>query len=104
MREWVKPGQKVTLIVDQPWTPRQGDTTPIFGVVYTIRSVFDSYGGIGIRFMEIINQPRIHIDGYAEVAFLADSFRPVTERKTDISVFQEILLNVGAGKVLEVVE
>jgi len=42
-----------------------------------------------LRFNELVNDP--HIDNGIEPSFYARLFRPVVERKTDISVFTRML-------------
>lgn len=56
--------------------------------VYTIASIKEFWGGLGVRLIEITlpdYAPR-HVN-----AWKAERFRPVVERKTDISVFTQLL-------------
>lgn len=64
------------------------EIVPPVGGVYTIRE-FGSFGGI--RLVEIINTPMRYIEGMVECTFDVESFRPVVERKTDISIFRAML-------------
>ena len=60
----------------------------LFGVVYTVRGVFDDpIDGLGILLEEIINP--MHERG--EYGYRPHRFRPIVERKTDISCFKHML-------------
>lgn len=81
-------GQKVVCIMPE-WPGSQDvPNRPAFKEVYTIRA-FVPDGGLLL--CEIHNPPMDHIEGYCEPAWWPGRFRPVVERKTDISVFTEIL-------------
>ena len=81
-------GQKVTQVCEWPAPPWPGEAAPTFGVVYTVREVADFGGfGCGLLLCEIVNLPR----ACGEVAFRTEYFRPVIERKTDISIFTAML-------------
>jgi hypothetical protein len=93
-------GQKVTM--KEPW--RRGPTRYCevftqFGAVYTIREILEVAGGAGLRFDEIRNEPRkyLEIPEPIELPFPAYNFRPVVERKTDISVFTALLTEEKIG-------
>ncbi len=60
---------------------------PEKGVVYTVSNIYVSGGD---QVLELLEFPS-PFDGYWDAGFLADAFRPVVDRKTDISVFTEIL-------------
>jgi hypothetical protein len=81
-------GQKVVCIKG----PRRHRdlTQPKIGEVYTIRLIYPSSftGEPGFLLEEIVNG--LHPNG-REYGFYADRFRPVIERKTDISFAHEIL-------------
>ncbi|MDR6818470.1 hypothetical protein J2X76_003647 [Neorhizobium sp. 2083] len=89
-------GQKVVLV--ESFGPRalrrgadEGVVLPVKGQIYTVRE-FDpdvSNGVVCIRLNEIVNGPDPE-DGM-EASFVASMFRPVVERKTDISVFTALL-------------
>ena len=65
---------------------------PVKGNIYTIRDILDvSYYGPCCRLQEIVNQPRQYNEGFHEAGYGVYGFRPVVERKTDISVFQSLL-------------
>jgi hypothetical protein len=72
-----------------------GDTIlPERGSVYTVRWIGPSAigsSGTFIRLHEIHNRLVNFSDGPMEAYFEASFFRPIVERKTDISIFREIL-------------
>lgn len=88
-------GQKVTRKIAAPWVNvstgaiAQGFSFPEPKRVYTIRAIkdFGPSHGCGLTFVEIRNQP---IEG-EEPHFQGTCFRPVVERKTDISIFTAML-------------
>ena len=86
-------GQKVVCISG----PARRDmvTDPVVGDVYTVRGINkDQRGDIGIHLAEIVNRPRriISLGGeIREPGFFAYHFRPVVQRKTDISIFKAML-------------
>jgi hypothetical protein len=90
-------GQKVLCINDQ-WNEyhaniarRLGVTLPVLGGIYTIRAIEIRPQRGDLYFVEIVN-PIIEYDiGRAEQGFHVARFRPVVERKTDISVFRAML-------------
>jgi hypothetical protein len=63
---------------------------PKVGEIYTIRLIYPSSltGEPGFLLEEIVNG--LHPNG-REYGFYADRFRPVVERKTDISIFKAML-------------
>lgn len=91
-RDW-HVGMKVVCIADsyRPWSaPAAGEVPnlPRKGQVYTIRS-FHKSGNLWL--VEIRNKRRVWRTGRHEYAFHPSRFRPVQPRKTDISLFHEIL-------------
>lgn len=54
------------------------------GAVYTISKVIDWFGHVGLHLVEAKPLP-----GYS--GFAAERFRPIVERKTDISIFKAML-------------
>lgn len=65
---------------------------PVKGMVYTIRAFDDQTsvgGGLGLWICEVVNPP--HWTNGIEPSFWVDLFEPVVERKTDISIFTDIL-------------
>ena len=85
--------QKVVCVDDSP----QGDQVSLLvkGNIYTIHSVFDHFltGKLGVLLVELKCHPLFS-------GWDAERFRPVVERKTDISIFQQ-LLNPANHKHLE---
>lgn len=77
-------GRRVVCINDN-WMDRLGETFPERGCVYTIRSAAPGVGGIFLRFFEIVNAPQVYIQGADECDFAACCFRPVVDRRVDIS-------------------
>lgn len=74
---------------------------PIKGNTYIIRDIVNIkiFNRIGLIFEEIHNPVVNWADvGTMESPFCSTRFRPVIKRKTDISIFNEILNNVGKGK------
>jgi hypothetical protein len=66
---------------------------PAKGRIYTVRDLTTEGSGPGIRLYELVNPSILH-SNYpqpVEPAFHPDRFRPVIERKTDITVFTEML-------------
>jgi hypothetical protein len=92
-------GQKVVCVngADSPF----GETTPVVGDVYTIRSVTQHSRGPGYRLHEIVNVPRTYLPGHMECTFAHACFRPVIEKKTDISVFTQILDKVNKRETVK---
>ena len=84
-------GQKVCCIRTK-WfePPMKGEVFPVLGGVYTIREIVRcaDEGPAGLKFYELTN-PRFY-DG-TDCDFRADNFRPIVERKTDISIFTQML-------------
>lgn len=84
-------GQKVVCIRDD-WRTVLGEVRPVKGCVYTIRSLsVDERGDLFLRLHEIINQPHRYAERSGECEFWSIAFRPVVERKTDISAFERML-------------
>ena len=91
-------GQKV-ICVNQRWATID-KRRPEKGCIYTIREIYTNGKDVGFRFFEITNPPRQHADGFAESAWHSRFFRPVIERKTDISIFQRMLVPAGKRKLV----
>jgi hypothetical protein len=93
------PGQKIVCINDSwtsshwvsatPHRPKRGDT---------VRRMLPAGEGLpeAVWLLEIVNAPKHFFEGYHEPAFCARRFRPITERKTDISVFKKLLEPKGS--------
>lgn len=98
-------GQRVVCIKQGPWVPLKYDErAPAYGGVYTIRFIgsYPEYGGIlGLKFEEIVNPSLRYQMGFIECEFDAAHFRPVIKRKTDISVFQRMLVPAGKRELVD---
>ncbi|WP_421439968.1 hypothetical protein [Agrobacterium tumefaciens] len=77
---------------------RAGVIFPKPGEVYTIRDIFtaariDGEVVVCVRLVEVINNPQMRFNtGFVgEIGFNASCFRPLIERKTDISIFKAML-------------
>ncbi len=71
---------------------------PVQGEIYVVRKVFmerfmhDPEDRPALLLVEIVNQPRSWAShGFHEAGFQADKFRPLVERRTDISIFRKML-------------
>lgn len=94
-------GMKVVCVDDSDrdesvpgWTLRGGMDGLRKGAIYTIRSVFISpaWRSPVVRLEEIQRLPLSHYNGVAfESGYDPDRFRPVVTRKTDISIFTDML-------------
>lgn len=88
-------GQKVVCIARPTERALGGEIYPDVGEVYTVRDIRSSIrwgGDFVIRLNEIRNPERRYKNGeFTECWFRSTRFRPVAERKTDITVFTEIL-------------
>jgi len=85
-------GQKVVCIRGPFGCYVEGKKQPNMGELYTIRAIYTDVlrpqYGVGLHLEEIENPTSL--DG-KEPGFYSSRFRPVVERKTDITVFTEIL-------------
>jgi hypothetical protein len=98
-------GQKVTLISKPPQAYGYGtEILAQFGVVYTIRSIFEGDFGAVLRFHEIRNARREYFYfGRAvemEPGFTATWFRPVVEPKIELPECLTALLDTSKHKPL----
>ncbi len=69
------------------------------GGTYTIRDVDARAGILAVRLQEHYCEPFMTSVGMWETAFPAYCFRPITERKTDISIFTAMLKPAPKTKV-----
>ena len=71
---------------------------PIKGSIYTVRGFVSPDVGNertpGMLLEEVVNAPWEYNEGVFEPSFHPYHFRPVVQRKTDISVFKRMLDNV----------
>lgn len=81
-------GQKVVCINGTP-DADEPPPHPIKGAIYTVSEVFAGEGEPMLQFVEI----RFDGDAYGDwqPGFRAACFRPIVERKTDISIFTDML-------------
>lgn len=67
-------------------------TYPELGRIYTVREIFlHETGAVAMRLVEIVNPVVQYKNGEKELCFDAANFRPIVERKTDISIFKAML-------------
>jgi hypothetical protein len=97
-------GQKVVCLKEGPWVATYGGpcpagSFPVNGEVVTIREIVRHDGRGFLRFHEHRNP--VHWGG-PETAFAAERFRPIIERKTDISCFVRILDKVNSKQPAKV--
>jgi hypothetical protein len=90
-------GQKVVCIEGRPIGGSGFEIWPVEGAVYTVRELCISpwSAGVLMRLEEIHNAPIVYgrngIVSRWECAFMVSRFRPIIERKTDISIFKAML-------------
>lgn len=78
------PRGNLRLMWDKFWHPYK---SPVKGEIYTICGIFtDETGNLHLELIELPNRDDYWLDG-----FYACGFRPLIERKTDISVFTKML-------------
>lgn len=94
MSDW-HVGMQVVCVDDRGHMLNHGESIPIRGSIYTIRSI--THGGAGVQLNEIVNLPRMYCDGFVEISFLRRRFRPV--RKTNIDCFLSLLNKTPADVV-----
>jgi len=90
-------GQKVVCVDGDFKCPDQHSILPREKGVYTIRAIYrehyaDAGWTVAVLLEEVRNPARGWLTlGWHEMGYAADRFRAITERKTDISIFREIL-------------
>ena len=92
-------GQRVVCIDDIGCAPgSEFPYIPIKGSIYTVRGFVSPHVGYertpGMLLEEVVNAPWEYNEGVVEPSFHPYHFRPVVQRKTDISVFKRMLDNV----------
>ena len=99
-------GQRV-VCVDPTWGcsgPLQASNCPNLptkGTVYTVRGLISHNENLFLLLAEITNPSvRDLFNRITEAVFEAHKYRPVVERKTDISVFRRLLDEINTGKVM----
>lgn len=88
-------GQKVVCIVGGKWNPNRnvkGEIFPIENTIYTIREIHQNLDKLYFTLIEIVN-PLLPYKNKAptELIFNEHRFRPLVEKKTNISIFTEML-------------
>lgn len=66
--------------------------------IYTIRSMREAHGLLGLCFYEILSRPRQFSEGFVEPAFNSKNFRPV--KPTSISIFESLLAGVDRAETV----
>jgi len=85
---WAKVGAKVVCIKKGRWTSSQdGEDTPKYGEIYTIRNMVHYDTETYLRFNELVNPKMQYDDGYVEAAWYIEEFRPLVSLEDDISMF-----------------
>lgn len=100
-------GQKVVCVRNTPegkelaYASGKQSSKIAVGSIYTIREIdtraLHLHGVACIRLCEIVNSVRPTIVGEWESGYPATCFRPVIERKTDISIFKKMLTPKRVG-------
>ncbi len=65
---------------------------PKLHMIYTIRSMREAHGLLGLCFYEILSPQAQFSEGYVEPAFNSKNFRPV--KHTSIEIFEKLLAPV----------
>lgn len=88
-------GQKVVCVDDDfSNCGRLPLNLPRKGGIYTLRDPFSADGWTWWRLVEVVNAPANPLNGQygvQEPGFVPRRFRPIVERKTDISIFTAML-------------
>lgn len=90
-------GQKVVCVDDHFKRPFSYENRPKAKRIYTVRAIYQECfcpndWAPALLLEEITNKPRMWLTlGFHEAGFAAGRFRPVQERKTDISIFIQML-------------
>lgn len=95
-------GQKVVCVNDRclpdQWAGYEWDgDAPTIGNVYTVRSVHHDKQQNLVLWLNEIRRSKRSIEEWHDdlIGYGAERFRPLVERKTDISIFTEILNDVN---------
>lgn len=88
-------GQKIVCVKEygqQREAAALGVILPQKGSIYTVRNFDDRGASPALRVHEILNPEVMHGCGiFTEPAFASHGFRPIIEKKTDISIFTAML-------------
>jgi hypothetical protein len=98
-------GQKVVCIDESSVRPWPKNSAPVKGQVYTVREIgIDVLGGPGLRLNELeltSNSKGVYSGApFRDAFYRANRFRPVVERKTNISIFTKMLDDVKQKDVV----
>jgi hypothetical protein len=91
-------GQKVVCVNDTAFIPRRGEKCPKKDVVYTIREIHTppERKRVYLLLAEIVNDKhkysRYFEGNKIEAGFSETRFRPLVDKKTDISSLEELLV------------
>jgi hypothetical protein len=89
--ELFRVGQKVVCVDASGRRPWWDDEAPIEGRVYTIARIFFDIDCEVLEFVELKRCQRSRDWHGCDIGYDARRFRPIVERKTDISVFTKML-------------
>jgi hypothetical protein len=95
MKDWYV-GQKVVCIIEvgKRWSHQvyyKDIVAPVSNGIYTIRAVEMDFEWVGLLFEEIRNRQHRFRGGVAEPTWRDLFFKPLEEKKTDISTFKKLL-------------
>jgi hypothetical protein len=91
-------GQKVACVISGGMIEGEPPPYAVEGCIYTVAEVFPDGQDTMLQFVEL------RFDGFEDdeniwhAGFLATAFRPIVERKTDISIFKA-MLNPKAAEI-----
>lgn len=110
---WAKPGVKVVCIKKTPWKSMLpgvpwidwGETRPVYKGIYTLRDIHSDDPGF-VTLVEIVNTPRLYVEGLSEKRFSLSCFRPLVSRteSEDLAVFRRIADLAGVDEALRRLE
>lgn len=88
-------GQKIVCIKENPHNHWPDCPPPRLNRVYTIRAMREGTHGHGLELhlREIVNAKRRAAEEFGEPYYHHSRFRPAVDKKTDISIFTEILVD-----------
>lgn len=86
---WVKVGAKCVCIRGPLIMPWYNEIGPAIGEVYTVRAIHPDGDAIWLR--EITNRPQRYDNGYHEMSFFIQRFRPLVTIEDDLSHFTHLL-------------